>query len=114
MKHRRIRSLVSASLVFGFSILALPAQAAWPERPIRLIVAFPPGGGTDIVARLLAPVLSQRLGQSITIDNKGGAGGNIGTDAAAHATPDGYTLLMGNIAPNAINVSIFKHLSFDP
>jgi tripartite-type tricarboxylate transporter receptor subunit TctC len=102
------------------SVLALaclaPASAAstWPDRPIRLIVAFPPGGGTDIVARLLAPLLSQRLGQPVAIDNHGGAGGNIGTEMAAHAQPDGYTLLMGNIAPNAINVSIFKHLPYDP
>jgi tripartite-type tricarboxylate transporter receptor subunit TctC len=101
---------VAASALWGLS----PAWAAWPEKPIRLIVAFPPGGGTDIVARLLAPVLSQRLGQPVTIDNKGGAGGNIGTDAASKAAPDGYTLLMGNIAPNAINVSTFKHLPFDP
>ncbi len=101
---------VAMSPLLGFT----SAQAAWPEKPIRLIVAFPPGGGTDIVARLLAPALSQRLGQPVSIDNKGGAGGNIGTDAAAKAPADGYTLLMGNIAPNAINVSTFKHLPFDP
>jgi tripartite-type tricarboxylate transporter receptor subunit TctC len=90
------------------------ACAAYPDRPIKLIVAYPPGGGTDIVSRLLAPALSQRLGQPITIDNRGGAGGNIGTETAARATPDGYTLLMGNIAPNAINVSIYKNLPYDP
>lgn len=90
------------------------AAGAYPDRPIRLIVAYPPGGGTDIVSRLLMPALAERLGQSITIDNRGGAGGNIGTETAARATPDGYTLLMGNIAPNAINVSIYKHLPYDP
>jgi tripartite-type tricarboxylate transporter receptor subunit TctC len=108
-----IRPLLRLVLALCLAVPLL-AQAAWPERPIRLVVAFPPGGGTDIVARLLVPALSQRLGQPITIDNRGGAGGNIGTEAAAHAAPDGYTLLMGNIAPNAINASTFRHLPYDP
>jgi len=89
-------------------------QAAYPDRPIRLIVAYPPGGGTDIISRLLVPELSKRLGQSITIDNRGGASGNIGTEAAVNSPPNGYTLLMGNIGPNAINVSIFKKLPYQP
>jgi len=89
-------------------------QAAYPDRPIRLIVAYPPGGGTDILSRLLVPELSKRLGQSITIDNRGGASGNIGTEAAVNSPPNGYTLLMGNIGPNAINVSIFKKLPYQP
>jgi tripartite-type tricarboxylate transporter receptor subunit TctC len=114
MPAEQRRFAIAAALLSGLLAAASPAFAAWPDRPIRLIVAFPPGGGTDIVARLLAPELSKRLGQPITIDNKGGAGGNIGTDAAAHAAPDGHTLLMGNIAPNAINVSTFKQLPFDP
>jgi tripartite-type tricarboxylate transporter receptor subunit TctC len=114
MGTERWRHCIAAALLLSLLPAALPAFAAWPDKPIRLIVAFPPGGGTDIVARLLAPELSKRLGQPITIDNKAGAGGNIGTDAAAHAAPDGNTLLMGNIAPNAINASTFKHLPFDP
>jgi tripartite-type tricarboxylate transporter receptor subunit TctC len=77
-------------------------------------VAYPPGGGTDIIARLIAPELSKRLGQTITIENRGGASGNIGTEAAVNSTPNGYTLLMGNIGPNAINISIFKKLPFHP
>jgi len=89
-------------------------HAAYPDRPIRLIVAYPPGGGTDIIARLIAPELSKRLGQTITIENRGGASGNIGTEAAVNSTPNGYTLLMGNIGPNAINISIFKKLPFHP
>jgi tripartite-type tricarboxylate transporter receptor subunit TctC len=89
-------------------------HAAYPDRPIRLIVAYPPGGGTDIIARLIAPELSKRLGQTITIENRGGASGNIGTEAAVNSAPNGYTLLMGNIGPNAINVSIFKKLPFHP
>ncbi|MES2186942.1 MAG: tripartite tricarboxylate transporter substrate binding protein [Pseudomonadota bacterium] len=100
----------------GISALCLSATAfaAWPDKPIRIVVAFVPGGGTDLTARLMGAELSQRLGQPVTIDNRGGAGGNMGTDMAARAAPDGYTLLMGNIAPNAINVSIYKNLPYDP
>lgn len=88
--------------------------AAYPDKPIRLVVAYPPGGGTDIIARLIAPELSKKLGQSITIENRGGASGNIGTEAVVNSPPNGYTLLMGNVAPNAINVSVFKKLPFNP
>ena len=97
-------------------VLLSPAlvSAAYPDKPIRLIVAYPPGGGTDIIARLMAPELSKKLGQSITIENRGGASGNIGTEAVVNAPPNGYTLLMGNVPPNAINVSIFKKLPFNP
>jgi tripartite-type tricarboxylate transporter receptor subunit TctC len=89
-------------------------NAAYPDKPIRLVVAFPPGGGTDIIARIIAPELSKKLGQSIVIENRGGASGNIGTEAVVTAAPNGYTLLMGNVAPNAINVSMFKKLPFNP
>ena len=95
---------------------AQPALAAdtWPARPIRMIVAYPPGGGTDQVGRLMADQLTQSLGQNVILDNRGGATGNIGTELAARAVPDGYTLLMGNVAPNAVNISLFKKLGFDP
>ncbi len=86
----------------------------YPVRPIRMIVAYPPGGGTDIVGRMMGQKLGENLGQTVVVDNRGGATGNIGTEIAAHATADGYTLLMGNVAPNAINVSLFKKLPFDP
>ena len=86
----------------------------YPVRPIRMIVAYPPGGGTDIVGRMMGQKLGENLGQTVVVDNRGGATGNIGTELAAHATADGYTLLMGNVAPNAINVSLFKKLPFDP
>jgi tripartite-type tricarboxylate transporter receptor subunit TctC len=79
-----------------------------------MIVAYPPGGGTDQVGRVMADQLSQTLGQNVVVDNRGGATGNIGTELAARAVPDGYTLLMGNVAPNAVNVSLFKKLGFDP
>src|SRR2546428_12092343 len=86
----------------------------YPAKPIRMIVAYPPGGGTDIVGRMVAQKLGETLGQSVLVENRGGASGNIGTELAARAAPDGYTILMGNVAPNAINVSLFKNLPFDP
>jgi tripartite-type tricarboxylate transporter receptor subunit TctC len=101
----------------ALAVLALSAAAqpqVYPAKPIRMIVAYPPGGGTDIVGRMLAQKLSESLGQSVVVENRGGASGNIGTELAARAAPDGYTMLMGNVAPNAINVSLFKDLPFDP
>ncbi|TMH44751.1 MAG: tripartite tricarboxylate transporter substrate binding protein [Betaproteobacteria bacterium] len=101
----------------ALAALAIPAPAhaqVYPARPLRMIVAYPPGGGTDIVGRMLAQKLGESLGQSVVVENRGGASGNIGTELAAHAAPDGYTILMGNVAPNAINVSLFKDLPFDP
>ena len=92
----------------------LAAAETYPLRPIRMIVAYPPGGGTDRVGRVMAEELAQQLGQNVVVDNRGGATGNIGSELAARAVPDGYTLLMGNVAPNAVNVSLFKKLGFDP
>jgi tripartite-type tricarboxylate transporter receptor subunit TctC len=79
-----------------------------------MIVGYPPGGGTDIVARVMAQKLTENFGHTVVVDNRGGATGNIGTELAARATPDGYTILMGNVAPNAINISLFKKIPFDP
>jgi tripartite-type tricarboxylate transporter receptor subunit TctC len=79
-----------------------------------MIVAFPPGGGTDILGRMLAQRLGETLGQNVVVENRGGAGGNLGTEAVARAAPDGYTILMGNVAPNAINVNLYRNLPFDP
>jgi tripartite-type tricarboxylate transporter receptor subunit TctC len=93
--------------------LAAHAQG-YPAKPVRMIVAYPPGGGTDIVGRVVAQKLGESLGHSVVVENRGGASGNIGTEFAARAAPDGYTILMGNVAPNAINVSLFKSLPFDP
>jgi len=101
----------------ALAALALSAAAhaqVYPAKPLRMIVAYPPGGGTDIVGRMLAQKLGESLGQSGGVENRGGASGNIGTELAARAVPDGYTILMGNVAPNAINVSLFKDLPFDP
>ena len=109
-----IRFACLGILPLALAFSAVASAQVYPSRPIRMIVAFPPGGGTDIVARMLAPRLGEALGQSVLVENRGGASGNIGTEFAAHAAPDGYTILMGNVAPNAINASLFRNLAFDP
>src|SRR5712672_607102 len=91
----------------------LPARAAYPDRPITLIVPFAPGGPTDIIARILATALGQSLGQQVIIDNRAGAAGNIGMGQAARAAPDGYTLLLTSTAI-AVNPALFKNLPYDP
>src|ERR1700730_1610279 len=92
-----------------------PGQAeSYPDRPIRIIVPFEAGGGGDIIVRLIGQKLSQRLGQAVIVENRAGASGNIGTDVVAHARPDGYTLLMSNVAPMAINAAVFKQLPYNP
>jgi tripartite-type tricarboxylate transporter receptor subunit TctC len=90
------------------------AQGAYPQQPIKLMVPWPPGGGVDTTARMLSEPLAQRLGQPIVIDNRGGAGGNIGTEVAARMKADGYNLLMGSISPNAVNLHLYGRLGFDP
>jgi len=87
---------------------------AYPARSIRFVVAFPPGGGTDIIARSIAQKLAERLAQQVLVDNRPGAGGNIGTDIVAKSAPDGYTMLMGSAGPLAINGSLFASMPFDP
>jgi len=103
-----------ACALVALAISAAAYAQVYPSKPIRMIVAYPPGGGTDIVGRMVAQKLSEALGQSVVVENRGGASGNIGTEIAARAAPDGYTVLMGNVAPNAINVSLFRNLPFDP
>ncbi|MBI3434156.1 MAG: tripartite tricarboxylate transporter substrate binding protein [Proteobacteria bacterium] len=93
--------------------LCAPAQAAYPERAITLIVPFAPGGPTDIIARILAGALSASLGQQVVVDNRGGAAGNIGMGQAARAAPDGYTLLLTSTAI-AVNPALFRNLPYDP
>ena len=86
----------------------------YPSKPIRLIVAFPAGGSTDIIARLVGQKLGEKLGQQVVIDNRGGAGGTIGTEIAARANPDGYTLTMGTTSTHVIAVGAYKTLKYDP
>ena len=100
-------------VAFGFTAMAFTASAAgWPEKNITLVVPYPPGGPTDIVGRVVAQELSESLGQTVVVENKSGAGGNIGADLVARSKPDGYTLLMATTA-HAINMSMFEDLNYD-
>lgn len=91
-----------------------PAQAAWPDRTITLIVPWAPSGSTDILARLLADYLTRSLGQTVIVDNKAGASGNIGSNLVAKAKPDGYTLLVGSMSTHAMNQALFASMPFEP
>jgi tripartite-type tricarboxylate transporter receptor subunit TctC len=113
MQSRRISALAGA-LVVAVTASAAVAQEKYPSKPIRLIVAFPPGGSTDIIGRLVAQRLSERLGQQVIIDNRGGAGGTIGTELAARASPDGYTLTMGTTSTHVIAPAAYQNLKYDP
>jgi tripartite-type tricarboxylate transporter receptor subunit TctC len=107
----KIAHMLSASCLAG-CLLAMTAHAAYPDRPIHLVVPFPPGGSTDVVARIVASKAQSLLGQNIIIDNKGGAGSLIGTDYVAKSAPDGYTLLVGQTA-FAVNASLREKLPYD-
>jgi tripartite-type tricarboxylate transporter receptor subunit TctC len=107
------RGGVAALLLAALLATAVHAQT-YPSRPIRLIVPFPPGGSTDILARALAQKLSESLSQPVLIDNRPGAGGSIGSEAAAKAAPDGHTLMMGHLGTLAVNPAIYKNLPYDP
>jgi tripartite-type tricarboxylate transporter receptor subunit TctC len=112
MKHQTLYA--AAVLLTAFFSAAHDAAAqAWPTRTVRIVVPFQPGGGTDIQARLLGKKLSESLGQSFVVDNRGGAGGLIGAELAAKAPPDGHTLLF-TTASMAVNVSLYKKIPFDP
>jgi len=102
-----------AALILLFPLLAL-AQAPYPNKPIRMIVPFAPGGASDFVARIIAPRLGELLGQQVVIENKAGASGNIGMEMAAKAPPDGYTIYLGNIGTIAINPAVFSSLAVNP
>jgi tripartite-type tricarboxylate transporter receptor subunit TctC len=101
-------------LLFGIVLsLSAHAQDTWPARPLRFILPFPPGGGTDILGRLIAERLSANLGQPVVAENRGGAGGNVGTEAAARAAPDGYTIVL--VAPSlAISPTLYAKINYDP
>ncbi len=102
-----------AALV-GLLLPCVDAMAQYPEKPVRLVVPFPPGGPTDLIARVVAVGVSADLGQQVVIENKGGAGGNVGTELVAKSKPDGYTLLFGTAATHGINISLYKSLPYDP
>lgn len=99
-------------------LLAMPglvrAQEPFPARAVRIVASFTAGGTTDIIARLIGQQLAERWGQPVVIDNRPGAGGNIGTEHVVRSAPDGYTLLVGSVGPLAVNVSLYRNLSYDP
>lgn len=106
--------LLRAAFALVFALAATSVRAEYPERPIHLIVPYPPGGLTDAVARAVGQPLAKRLKQPVVVENIGGGGGNIGANKAAKASPDGYTIYMGNNATVGINTLIYKDLQFDP
>ena len=106
------RALLGACAASAFP--SLNAQAGWPSKPVRIVVPFAPGGTTDILARSLAPELSRALGQTFIVDNKPGAGGNIGAENVARSPPDGYSLLMGTVGTHGINQSLYPKLPYRP
>lgn len=101
--------------LFALAALCMPAFAAdsFPSRPIRMIVPYAPGGNVDISARIVAPHLTEVLGQSVVVDNRPGAGGNLGASLVAKSTPDGYTLLVGSSGPLSVNPVVYKNLPYD-
>ena len=105
--------LAAVIFVLGVNSVSSLAQTAYPYKPIRLIVPFAAGGSTDVLARVVGQKLSQKLGQQIIVDNRAGAGGTIGTEIAAKAVPDGYTLVVGTTSTLAINESLYHKLNYD-
>ena len=111
------RRLVSSTLLVLLALAPLAgaqAQGSWPTKPVRIVVPFAPGGTTDILARATAAELTKAFGQPFVVDNRAGAGGNIGTEVVAKAAPDGYTLLMGTVGTHGINRALYDKLAFDP
>jgi len=102
------------AIVFGLAVAGIAAAQAWPQKPVRFIVPFPPGGATDISARLLGEKLSQIWGQQVVIENRGGAGGGVGAAEAARAAPDGYTLFFPSGSVVTANQHIYAKMNYDP
>jgi tripartite-type tricarboxylate transporter receptor subunit TctC len=110
---KSLRIVAAVVLLACGGAWAQPATEAYPSKPIHLILPFPPGGGTDIIGRILSERMSADLGQPVVLENRGGAGGNVGAEAAARSAPDGYTLVL--VAPSlAISPSLYKKLNYDP
>ena len=114
MSLPRRRLLTFAAAMAAAPRLAFAQAGAWPNRTVRIVVPFAPGGTTDILARALAPELGRVFGQTFIVDNKPGAGGNLGAAEVAKSAPDGYTLLMGTVGTHGINQSLYPKLPFDP
>jgi len=112
----RLRTALALGTLSAVLVVAGPAlaQGGWPNKPVRIVVPFAPGGTTDILARAVAPELSKAFGQQFIVDNRAGAGGNVGADIVAKAPNDGYTLLMGTVGTHGINRALYPKLPFDP
>jgi tripartite-type tricarboxylate transporter receptor subunit TctC len=110
---RRNALLVIVTTVLS-AALPVAAQSHWPNRPVKIVVPFAPGGTTDILARAVAPELSKAFGQSFIVENRAGAGGNLGADVVAKSPADGYTLLMGTVGTHGINKALYDKMPFDP
>jgi tripartite-type tricarboxylate transporter receptor subunit TctC len=113
MKLKQFFSLLLAVTTCTFTHIDALAQSAYPAKPIKFVVPYPPGGPLDTVARLTGQKLGERLGQPVIVENKPGAGGNLGADAVAKSAPDGYTILMGAVATHAINPALYKKMPYD-
>jgi len=112
----RRRTALTLAAMAALAIAAGPAaaQSTWPTKPVRIVVPFAPGGTTDILARAVAPELSKAFGQQFIVDNRAGAGGNVGAEIVAKSPNDGYTLLMGTVGTHGINRALYPKLPFDP
>src|SRR5690349_6343810 len=106
MTRRMARAAIAALAMLGVH----PAFAQWPDKPVKLVVPYPPGGIADALGRLVARTLEKDLGQPVVVENKGGAGSNIGSDLVEKSTPDGYTILLGSSA-NSVNMSLYRTMS---
>lgn len=116
MKTCRLKNFAAAVVgsILALCVAAVTAADIYPAKPVRVVVPFAPGGGADVVARMVFAKLSNKLGQQFVIENRGSAGAIIGSDLVAKAAPDGYTLLLGQTGPNAINPALFPKLPYDP
>lgn len=120
-RHRRflgkvsaVVTLVGTSALFVLGSPVAMAQSVWPTKPVKIIVPFAPGGTTDLLARAVAPELSKAFGQQFVVENKAGAGGNVGAEVVAKSPADGYTLLMGTVGTHGINRALYPKLPYDP
>ncbi len=117
-RRRQVMALAASTVALACAAALLPtmarAQGAWPTKPVRIVVPFAPGGTTDILARAMAPELSKAFGQQFIVDNRAGAGGNVGAELVAKSPGDGYTLLMGTVGTHGINRALYAKLPYDP
>ena len=109
-----VRKLLGVSLLLLMPLAQQAVAQGYPNKPMRMVIAFPPGGSTDIVGRIVAQKLSERLGQQMVVENRGGAGGSIGTEAVARATPDGYTLTLATTSTHVVAPAAYEKLNYDP